>query len=196
MGKKYCLIKTNVAKFCLNIKFSQFLIDLLLPVTLKMSLQMLYTTIEFQFFSDFDKVLRMKVVLFFFFCFIQTVKPSTFSGCDEKSEYECKSPTHLTSVCIKFAENCSTGNAVWKNFPKKFLEIKIDQNISNSFLLECEVSVFNLTRIQFELRDFQNSTFFQRIFDVGLFRPLNEIVEGFLGNISFLYFNLNNTLRC
>ena len=129
------------------------------------------------------------VQLFFLFYFIQSVKLSTFSTCDEKSEYDCKSSTHSTSVCLKFIEKCSTGNSVWRNFPRTFLEIDINQTISNFFLFESEISVFNLTRLRFELRDYQNSTFFQRIFDVGLFRPMHEMVEGFLGNLNIFVLN-------
>jgi len=103
--------------------------------------------------------------------------------CNEKSEFLCQSLS--TNTCLKFDKICSTRSSVWTNYPLPDLSIFVDQNISDNFLLEIQTSVINVTRLRFELRNYRNSTFFSRIFDVGLFRPLHEMADNIRGK--YLY---------
>ena len=120
----------------------------------------------------------MKIKVLFFTCLLQSAL-STYKKCNEKTEFLCKSLS--TETCLKFDKICSTRSSVWTNYPLSDLSIFVGQNISDNFLLEIKTSIVNVTRLRFELRNYRNSTFFRRIFDVGLFRPLHEMAEKITG---------------
>ena len=101
--------------------------------------------------------------------------------CDENSDFLCKTFDNKNKTCQKFGQKCSNGVSMWNNYPSSAFSVAVEQNFSNNFLFDSRVNLFNVTRLRFELRKFENSTFFRRIFDVGIFRPLDEMTEKHLG---------------
>ncbi len=129
---------------------------------------------------NFFSAMKIKVLLFT--SLLQSAfSMSTDRKCEEKTEFSCQSLS--TNTCLKFDKICSTGTSVWTNYSLPDLSISVDRNMSDNFLLEIQTSMINVTRLRFELRNYRNSTFFRRFFDVGLFRPLHEIADNIRGTI-------------
>ena len=121
--------------------------------------------------------------LIFTALFYQICCKQLFPQCNSQSEFWCISANY--SKCLKLNEQCFTGRALWKDYTKSNFFVNVDRNMSENVLFESQNVLVNMTRIRFELREFENSTFFRRIFDIGLFKPAKEMVEGIFGNLIF-----------
>ena len=99
--------------------------------------------------------------------------------CESRQQFWCNSDKK--SKCLKLNEKCFSGSALWRDYTRPVLFVNVDQNLSENVLFESENVLENMSRLRFELRMFENSTFFKRIFDIGLLKPTNELVDGIIG---------------
>ena len=113
--------------------------------------------------------------------FNQILCQQVLAQCESHQEFWCNSAKN--SKCLKLNEKCFTGSALWRDYTRPVLFVNVDQNMSENVLFESENVLENMSRLRFELRKFENSTFFKRIFDIGLFKPTHEMVDGIKGKI-------------
>jgi hypothetical protein len=100
--------------------------------------------------------------------------------CNFQHQFWCDSLEN--SKCLKLTQKCFSGSALWKDYTSPNLFVNVDKNKSENVLFESLNVLENMSRLRFELRKFENSTFFKRIFDIGLFNPASEMMNGIVGN--------------